>query len=98
MAIAEKDEEEVDAHIASHGGGGAVRGGGGMVAAHVDLKPVEDRIDKVKGQVKELSRNMAKKPSLMIDLMMSLSDQISATSATAPAGRGSSMPILPGGK
>ncbi|GHP05451.1 polycystic kidney disease 2-like 1 [Pycnococcus provasolii] len=99
MKIAETDEAEAEAHIASHGVGGAVRGGGGgMVAAHVDLKPVEDRIDKVEGQVKELSRNMAKKLSLMIDLMMSLSDQISATSATAPAGRGSSMPMLPGGK
>ncbi|XRB15048.1 polycystin 2 [Pseudoscourfieldia marina] len=56
MKIAETDEAEAEAHIASHGVGGAVRGGGGgMVAAHVDLKPVEDRIDKVEGQVKELS-------------------------------------------
>jgi len=42
---------------------------------------VEQRLDKVEGQIKEMSRNVAKKLALMIDLMMSLSDQISNVNA-----------------
>lgn len=41
-----------------------------------DTRELEGRIERVDMQIKELSRNVAKKLSLMIDLMMSLSDQI----------------------
>jgi len=54
-------------------------GGGGMV--NFDTTELEQRIDKVEGQIKELSRNVAKKLSLMIDLLMSLSDQVSNSHA-----------------
>jgi len=47
-----------------------------------DTRELEGRIERVDMQIKELSRNVAKKLSLMIDLMMSLSDQI--TSASRP--------------
>ena len=50
-----------------------------------DLGPVNERIDKVEGQIKEMSRNLAKKLSLMIDLMMSLSDQIVTTNNASGA-------------
>ena len=100
MKDAEDEGENADQHISTHQMG--MGRGVGVVAANVDLKPVEDHIEKVEGQVKELSRNMAKKLSLMIDLMMSLSDQISASSAPAPSGARSStggVPMLPpGGK
>jgi hypothetical protein len=49
------------------------------------LGPVNERIDKVEGQIKEMSRNLAKKLSLMIDLMMSLSDQIVTTNNSSGA-------------
>mmetsp|Transcript_18147 Transcript_18147/g.59274 ORF Transcript_18147/g.59274 Transcript_18147/m.59274 type:complete len:1019 (-) Transcript_18147:50-3106(-) len=58
---------------------GARAHGGGTVVANFDTTELEGRIDKVEGQIKELSRNVAKKLSLMIDLLMSLSDQISNT-------------------
>ena len=51
-------------------------------AANVDLTQVENRIDLVDQQVKELSRSMTKKLSLMVDLLMSLSDQVSTQSNT----------------
>ena len=56
-------------------------GGGGGGVAEVDLTEVNERLDKVEGQIKEMSRNVAKKLALMIDLMMSLSDQISNAQA-----------------
>ena len=50
--------------------------GGGVT---FDTSELSERIDNVEGQIKEMSRNLAKKMSLMIDLMMSLSDQVSST-------------------
>jgi len=79
------------------GGGG---GGVGTVIQQVDLTEVEGRIDKVEGHIKEMSRNVAKKLSLMIDLMMSLSDQISSVqgaSGGAPAGS-QIVPVPPGSR
>jgi len=58
-------------------------GGGGSIVQTIDTSEIEARIDKVEGQIKELSRNVAKKLSLMIDLMMSLSDQVANTSNSA---------------
>ena len=52
---------------------------GSVGAVNVDLTKVEKRIDLVDQQVKELSRSMTKKLSLMVDLLMSLSDQVSTT-------------------
>jgi len=68
---------------------------GGVVAANVDLSEVEARLDKVEGQIKEMSRNVAKKLALMIDLMMSLSDQISNVNAMPTAGHPSQSQIVP---
>ena len=39
------------------------------------------RLDRVESQVKDMSRNMAKKLSLMIDLIMSVSDQLTNSNA-----------------
>ena len=47
----------------------------------------------MEGQIKEMSRNVAKKLALMIDLMMSMSDQITNVQA-APAQN--SHAIVPG--
>ena len=58
---------------------------GGEYGDGGDLGPVNERIDKVEGQIKEMSRNLAKKLSLMIDLMMSLSDQIVTTNNASGA-------------
>jgi len=55
------------------------RGGrGSMVASALDTTILEGRMDTMEGQIKDMSRNMAKKLSLQIDLLMSLSDQISS--------------------
>mmetsp|Transcript_18756 Transcript_18756/g.46699 ORF Transcript_18756/g.46699 Transcript_18756/m.46699 type:complete len:1062 (+) Transcript_18756:270-3455(+) len=80
------------------GGGGGGGGGGYGPPAEVDLTQVNERLDKVEGQIKEMSRNVAKKLALMIDLMMSLSDQISNVSSSGP-GNHQSMggAMVPGG-
>jgi len=76
----EEEGKEAGAKLSSFEGAGGMFGGGGGVA-NVDLTEVEQRLDKVEGQIKEMSRNVAKKLALMIDLMMSLSDQISNVNA-----------------
>jgi len=59
---------------AGHGAGGeALFGGEGG-------QNVAARLDRVESQVKDMSRNMAKKLSLMIDLIMSVSDQLTNSS------------------
>mmetsp|Transcript_18173 Transcript_18173/g.61824 ORF Transcript_18173/g.61824 Transcript_18173/m.61824 type:complete len:1064 (+) Transcript_18173:206-3397(+) len=45
-------------------------------AMNFDTSKLEDRLDKVEGQIKDMSRNVAKKLSLMVDLMLSLSDSV----------------------
>lgn len=73
----EAEANEAGGKVNSGFGDGAFGGGG----VNVDLTEVEQRLDKVEGQIKEMSRNVAKKLALMIDLMMSLSDQISNVNA-----------------
>jgi hypothetical protein len=51
-----------------------------------ELKPCDAQVDL---QIKDMSRNVAKKLSLMIDLMMSLSDQVGSVSGVPNASRGS---------
>ena len=75
--IEKKEEEELSYRAKSIHGTGALG-----AAASVDLTQVENRIDLVDQQVKELSRSMTKKLSLMVDLLMSLSDQVSTQSNT----------------
>ena len=75
--IEKKEEEELSYRAKSIHGTGALG-----AAANVDLTQVENRIDMVDQQVKELSRSMTKKLSLMVDLLMSLSDQVSTQSNT----------------
>lgn len=41
-----------------------------------DVGALEDKVDEIGEAVSELSRNVAKKMALMIELMMSLSDQV----------------------
>jgi hypothetical protein len=87
---------EAGQKLGSMGGGGG--GGGGFEP--VDLTEVNERLDKVEGQIKEMSRNVAKKLALMIDLMMSLSDQISNVQAAPGAHMAHSMgggAMVPGG-
>lgn len=51
--------------------------GSGGVSAMLGMSPeVESRLQAVEGEVRDMSRNMAKKLSLMIDLLMSISDQM----------------------
>ncbi|UPR03093.1 polycystin cation channel protein [Chloropicon primus] len=73
----EKTEEEELSYRAK-----SLNLGGGPAVANVDLTKVENRIDLVDQQVKELSRSMTKKLSLMVDLLMSLSDQVSTQGGT----------------
>ena len=59
---------------------------------------VASRLDRVESQMKDMSRNMAKKLSLMIDLIMSVSDQLTNSNASRqvpgqPAARGQVMPL-----
>eukprot|EP00232_Nephroselmis_pyriformis_P001496 CAMPEP_0182913856 /NCGR_PEP_ID=MMETSP0034_2-20130328/38248_1 /TAXON_ID=156128 /ORGANISM="Nephroselmis pyriformis, Strain CCMP717" /LENGTH=1001 /DNA_ID=CAMNT_0025050585 /DNA_START=146 /DNA_END=3151 /DNA_ORIENTATION=+ len=95
----EMDDETGKGKGIMRGSGGGGAGGQMMVAGNVkvDLAEVEARIDKVEGQIKEMSRNVAKKLSLMIDLMMSLSDQISNvnTMPVAPSGGAAGNQIVP---
>jgi hypothetical protein len=55
-----------------------------MVELQSDILGVENKVVMVDGQLKDLSRNVAKKLSLMIDLMMSLSDQVATTGQALP--------------
>eukprot|EP00951_Prasinocladus_malaysianus_P017422 scaffold137335_cov43-Prasinocladus_malaysianus.AAC.1 len=56
----------------------------GIGELQAGIGAVEDKVVRVDGQLKDLSRNVAKKLSLMIDLMMSLSDQVTTTGQTLP--------------
>lgn len=78
--IEKKEEEQLSYRAKTN------LGGSGGPAANVDLSKVENRIELVDQQVKELSRGMTKKLSLMVDLLMSLSDQVSnQTNTPQPA-------------
>ena len=59
----------------------------------------KQRIERVETQIGEMSRSVAKKLSLMIDLVMSLSDQVATAGAApvpaGPAGLPSTLPPLP---
>eukprot|EP00898_Chlorokybus_atmophyticus_P001011 jgi/Chlat1/1910/Chrsp149S02222 len=76
------------AELAANGEGGANNNNNNDMSASqhsgADMGVIEARIDKMEGQVKDMSRAVAKKLSLMIDLMMSLSDQISAANHMLP--------------
>jgi hypothetical protein len=77
-------------------GGGGVAGGavmfsGGLMGSTEEL---EQRIEKVDLQIKDMSRNVAKKLSLMIDLMMSLSDQVGSVSGVPSASRGNGSQLM----
>lgn len=89
-AVADKVEEEGgDMDEGLHGG---MMNFSGPIT--VDTSELEQRIDKVEGQIKEMSRNVAKKLSLMIDLMMSLSDQVSSVSSMPAGGNQQIMPVV----
>merc|ERR1712070_1319755 len=91
MGDGKKEELENAADQIQEAGGEAMGGmgmGGFSGPVTIDTAELEQRIDKVEAQIKEMSRNVAKKLSLMIDLMMSLSDQVSSVN---------SMPNGPGG-
>ena len=68
----------------------------GIAMLQGDVVTVQDKVVRVDTQLKDLSRNTTKKLGLMIDLMMSLSDQISTAGqvlpgqAIVPAGSGQS--------
>lgn len=55
---------------------------------------LEQRIEKVDLQIKDMSRNVAKKLSLMIDLMMSLSDQVGSVSGVPSASRANGSQLM----
>ena len=54
------------------------------VKVQKEIVSVQDKVQKVDTQLKDLSRNTARKLGLMIDLMMSLSDQIATTGQVLP--------------
>ena len=56
---------------------------------------VAARLDRVESQVKDMSRNMAKKLSLMIDLIMSVSDQLTNSSAGRQPGQPTRAQVMP---
>eukprot|EP00873_Tetraselmis_striata_P002177 jgi/Tetstr1/422441/TSEL_013279.t1 len=84
-----KDQAAVEQGVkdAQKGPGGEGGRGGlpeGMMELQADILGVENKVTVVDGQLKDLSRNVAKKLSLMIDLMMSLSDQVATTGQVLP--------------
>jgi hypothetical protein len=78
------------------GGGGGVAGGAAMYGGGLmgSTEELEQRIEKVDLQIKDMSRNVAKKLSLMIDLMMSLSDQVGSVSGVPSASRGNGSQLM----
>lgn len=84
--IRRNEESETDALNRSRNFGKAVSG------VHVDMSKLEDRVDLVDKQLKELNRGVSKKLSLMVDLLMSLSDQVSHQGNGTP---GSQLPPPP---
>lgn len=78
-------------------GDAAVGGGTGRGGGSVDLSELEARMENIEGSMKEMSRNVAKKLSLMIELMMSLSEQVTSTQAMSPGGVPGGVPMPPPG-
>lgn len=72
----------------------------GVAELQSSIGGVQDKVVRVDGAIRDLSRNTAKKLGLMIDLMMSLSDQIQTTGRVLPGmipGGSSAMLPAPGG-
>lgn len=55
-----------------------------VMGVQKEIVAVQEKVQKVDRQLKDLSRNTARKLGLMIDLMMSLSDQIATTGQVLP--------------
>jgi len=86
MLVTESDTQEKHVKLAQIGQGEEEVGGIPPSTLNVqkDIVVVQEKVKKVDAQLKDLSRNTARKLGLMIDLMMSLSDQIATTGQVLP--------------